>query len=255
MAFRESDWANRVRKKVQVEMKTASLECQIAGEQLKRYLGGAKLSPELVRGLERHLASCPDCLATARKGRHPEAGKPVSKTAPKTKKMPGFALVDSAKAAVSKPLADKKKATTRTAVLGGLLVMTLIAMSAISRNPEGMLGKRAIAVEAAVPKPEPVSEAKPIEVAPEPMKGEAMPMAAVDQPVVKTPEPSVTPPKPALQAKPIVHTSVAPKTVSHPVNRRPIRRASTPRKTPAKPKSDSGSIRVYDASGRLVNPK
>src|SRR5690348_15852424 len=119
-------------------MKTASLECQIAREQLKRYLGVSKLGPELVRGLERHLVSCPEWLAVARGGRPSAAKSTAAKPAAKTKKMPGFALVDSAKAAVGKPLADKKKTITRTSVLGGLIDLTLAAMGAISRNPEGL---------------------------------------------------------------------------------------------------------------------
>lgn len=243
-------------------MKTASLECQIAREQLKRYLGGSKLSPELVRGLERHLAICPDCLASARQGRKPEGERDAKSNAnSKTRKMPGFALIDTAKAAVGKPMANKKQSNMRTMILGGMLTLTLIAMGAISRNPEGMFGKRVMTAEA---KPVPVlQESAPAPMIEEPMKGAPMPMVAGEVPMEESPARAASE---AEAVKPVAETPEAPapaprnkpiskRTTAKSPAKKPVRRSSPPAQPSPKPKSDTGSIRVYDASGRPVNPR
>lgn len=44
-------------------MPVSSFECQIARGQIGRYLDGGVLSPQAMKGLEEHLAECPDCKA------------------------------------------------------------------------------------------------------------------------------------------------------------------------------------------------
>ncbi|MCU0316993.1 MAG: hypothetical protein MUC92_10410 [Fimbriimonadaceae bacterium] len=58
-------------------MKVQNIECQLIQVQLKRYLKGDDLPQELISDIERHIATCPECLAIAK------GEKPLPAAAPK----------------------------------------------------------------------------------------------------------------------------------------------------------------------------
>lgn len=228
---------------LEMAKQTTSLECQIAREQLKRYMSGAKLTPELVRGLERHLNSCPECLAIARKNKR--------EAAPAKKPVATHALIDAAKTAVSKPTASKRTAMMRSGILGGTLVLTLIAMGAISRDPSTLLGPRAIQ------KAEAKAAAPVVTEFEEPMRGEPLAMIG-DQPIFAE-APVEQEPTPEEEPQVVIESRPKPQTPKPRTNRTPRRapaQASKPATPPttSRPQSQGGSVRVYDASGRPVNP-
>lgn len=152
-------------------MPVTDFECQIARGQIGRYLGGTSLSTEAMRGLEDHLAECPECKALVSDRRaallgmlggsiptqavvsmpvkeeenplvaalraKQEAEAPVEK--PKSKSAPRYAKATKSETPTGKPV------LTKPIILGGVLAVVLLGMNFMTRsnNGKGAFGDRA----------------------------------------------------------------------------------------------------------------
>lgn len=129
-------------------MDELSLECQLARAQLKRYLGGEELPDDLMRGLDTHVKACPGCkqhLDSQRlKLANDLAGIKEPKQPPiwtqwldklKPKKDPHAVF------ASHQPTPAMRNA--KTLGLSVALAAVLFAMSAIAKDPTGLMGPRA----------------------------------------------------------------------------------------------------------------
>jgi len=230
-------------------MQLKNLECQLAMAQLKRYTAGAKLSDEALEALEAHLVECLDCQRSVQSLSHiPNPDAPVQAVvqtkepepkvnAPTSKKLGKFGL----------SLTSNQKTLIYSVVLAGVLLL----MSTLANNPTKLFGDRVLTNSPGSSANTPAQIPTPsVQPAPAPVVASAI--------AEKKPEETAPP-----AAKPVV----APKSNTRVIRQQPItrqtRRASTPKRTPAKPQTKPipkaqpkqaipGGITVYDEGGNKL---
>lgn len=207
--------------------------CQLAGNQLARYLAGERLSPEAVAQLESHVASCARCRERVL-NRREEVRQAVDETPPDPPGVksprPSWKLVGSAK----------------PVVLSGCLALVLVAMSYVGRNPSALFGDRVITSSAKTKGEPPRSVA-----APSGGVAEAPPVAVPKQAPVKA-ETRRSEPKAATPITPVPRTELAAKRVQpRKASRRRTRQGFIRRNRPESPAAASSGIRIYSPDGQL----
>ncbi len=137
-------------------MQSENLECQIAQAQMGRYLGGEGLSSEAISQLETHVRACTDCKAAIQERRRAlesVLALPLTEDIPALKvsrsvniKPASMKWVDAIRREPSEPATPeaRKKARWRTPAYAGGLVVVLVAMSMLSKEPTKVFGNRAI---------------------------------------------------------------------------------------------------------------
>ncbi len=221
-------------------MQLKNLECQLAMAQLKRYLGGSKLSEEALEALEAHLVECPQCQMAVQLQQQKPSDTPKTTLT--------HAVVESPAPTPAPDLtADKPRFTMpkiawrgngKTLTLSVSLAAVLITMSALASDPTRLFGERML---------------KPGQTLP---AGKITP--PVSKPVVKTPPKAVEPAPKEVPAPAVVEPAPTPKirpsarrTPARPARTtKPAARKATPK--PAAEPASNGAIAVYDENGRLV---
>jgi DNA polymerase III gamma/tau subunit len=124
------------------------LECELARVQMKRYLGGEELPPELMSGLETHVKSCKSCKQHLDDQRLKLANQLAGAKAPSLwnrlqEKLPKPEPKDPNVFAPPSPLHGALN--PKTLVLSCCLAVVLFAMSAVAKNPSMIFGPKASA--------------------------------------------------------------------------------------------------------------
>ena len=222
-------------------MQLKNLECQLAMAQLKRYLGGSKLSEEALEALEAHLVECPQCQMAVQLQQQKPSDTPKTTLT--------HAVVETPAPTPAPELTPEKPRFTmpkigwrgngKTLTLSVSLAAVLITMSALASDPTKLFGERMLKPGQKLPAgkistpaaDKPVVKAPPKAVEPAPKEPPAPAVVEPDQTPKVRPTARRTPARPARQPKPVA-------------------RQVTPKPKP-KPAS-SGAIAVYDENGRLV---
>lgn len=123
-----------------------NLECELARVQMKRYLGGEELPPELMSGLETHVKSCKSCKQHLDEQRLKLANQLAGTKAPPLwerlkEKLPKPEPKDPNVFAPPSPLHGALN--PKTLVLSCCLAVVLFAMSAVAKNPSMVFGPKA----------------------------------------------------------------------------------------------------------------
>lgn len=137
-------------------MQSENLECQIAQAQMGRYLGGEGLSSEAISQLETHVRGCHGCkeaIQERRRSLESVLALPLTEDLPALKvsrsvniKPASMKWVDAIRREPSEPAtpAAQKTARWRTPAYAGGLVVVLISMSMLTKEPTKVFGDRAI---------------------------------------------------------------------------------------------------------------
>lgn len=141
-------------------MQTENLECKIAQAQMGRYLGGEGLSNEAVADLEGHIKACPACkeaIQARRRALESVLALPTIEEFPALKvsrpeiKPAGMPWVDAIRRApAAKADSEPTKRNWRTPAMAAGLVVVLVAMSTMAKEPTRIFGDRALANNAAL---------------------------------------------------------------------------------------------------------
>lgn len=248
-------------------MDAQTLEARIALAQMERYLAGEEFPPDALSELEKVLKTNPVCVAELNR-RKDELMDPVAAVDSSRVAQPATQTQDASpkgdwKAKILgliKPAnGDPKAMKMRTLALSVGLGLVLVAMSALLRDPTGLLGPRADATFAATPVDEELAESAPAENA----DGATAPIEEELPLITEEPEPAaptaeIEPlPRGEIPADPLPETTSETLLVAEgneirqeaaPVQPTPARRPAAPRRP------GTGSIRVYDENGRPINP-
>ncbi len=226
-------------------MQLKNLECQLAMAQLKRYLGGSKLSEEALEALEAHLVECPQCQMAVQLQQQKPSDTPKTTLTHAVVESP--APTPASELSAEKPRFTMPKMAWRgngkTLTLSVSLAAVLITMSALASDPTRLFGERMLKPGQKLPAGKitpPLS--KPVLNTP----AKAMEPTPKKTPETAAIEPAVIEPAPTPKVRP-----TARRTPARPARQtKPVARQVTPKPKP-KPVS-SGAIAVYDESGRLV---
>lgn len=255
-------------------MSVQNIECQIAQGQIGRYLTGGALSPEALDQLEGHIGECKACtefLSERRMGLQAMLGDRAAVRAPgdskplvpepdpaPTANLVGRLREQLLRAATAPPPqregAPEGRSMAKPLLLSGALALVLVAMTILSKNPTLIFGEKASAPIASALTPSASRAAPTAAKPPESVHNASAPAKPTPS---RTPEKSPTPSPKQLNAS----TSPASKKVVPPQPTRRTRpkpaasaRPTNELKAPP-PKPQSGTIRVYDANGKLILPR
>lgn len=278
-------------------MSVQNFECQIAKAQIGRYLAGDALSAEALDQLEEHIARCPDCkqtLAEKRASLQAMLGLGEAKAEPKVAaqvpeqqakplngwlKAKAIEQFKTTNPTPPAPTAQQSNAKFKTAAYSVALAVVIVAMSYLSKNPNTVLGEKAIDMPSASVTP-PRQESKPVttQLLPAPSteseKQSTQPTTAEkateqstqvprEQALAALPDATRQKPSPT-EDKVTEPEHPAPKpavTIRRSSERKPTKRRETPPRKkvePAKPKPATkrptdNTIRVYDADGNPIS--
>lgn len=229
-------------------MQLKNLECQLAMAQLKRFLGGAKLSDEALEALESHLVECAQCQLAVQMQRQQAAEGPKTTlthavvetpapttTTPETAVEPKTQKVDLSKFSL--------KGNAKTLTLSIALGLVLVTMSALANDPTKLFGERMLKPGQRLPASTPAAKTPP---APN-----QTPVAVATTPIETPSAMKADPPAPVLKrVKPPVRKAIRSSKPKRTV--RAARPTPTSRPKPAPKPAAQPGIRVYDESGKSV---
>jgi hypothetical protein len=124
----------------EVSAMNPSLECELARVQMKRYLGGEELPPQLMEELEQHVHACASCSHYLDAQRLKLAAK-LSGGKPKQVKEPKAPTGPKDTDVFTKP--KQVWLTPKTMGLAAALALVLFAMSAVAKDPTLLFGPKA----------------------------------------------------------------------------------------------------------------
>ncbi len=221
-------------------MQVASIECQIAQAQLRRYLTGEDMPTGVVNELETHLRNCPDCMSAAQTLRESLkgvlqskiTGKPLPQPVaqPKPQVRTQFlqqpepqpvtqAVVQEREARPAdvfdqpdsdfKHKAPKKRSNTKTLLYSVGLAVILVLMSTVFKDPTALFGPKASSITPDTPK---ATEKQETAAKPETNQAEPAPT----EPETTTVEPPTQ--DPVATAQPTTDTQT-----QQPTNQQPLK--------------------------------
>lgn len=268
-------------------MSVQNFECQIAKAQIGRYLSGDQLSGEAMEQLEDHIAGCPDCKQTLAEkraslqamlglGSEPVIAAEVEVRAKpltgwlKTKALEQFKQAEPAKTPSGAPSAAKFK----TGAYSVALAVVLVGMSYLSKNPNVVMGGKAIDMAPSATPPRtavtttltPTTQSTQQSTPPKTL--DLTPEKPVEQPSTGVPraealasladatteeKPTVTEPEHPAPKPAVTVRRTAPKPRAKRRAVQPPKKVAKPAPKPAPKASSGNSIRVYDADGKPIS--